>query len=1393
MASNKFINECKNRANRNRLGKIIVDDKEITNSDNLQNYSIDSGCYVDGNIIGSVYSKCLKAQFISVPKDIELLDKTIDAKIGVKYVDNTTEYINMGKYTVERPKDEVTADMTSITAYDILYTNLDIPYVCGIDYTQGNVTLKDLYIDVCNQLKLIPVTSTFLNSAIPIANNPFTNGEKNRTVLQTIAKIASSFVDIDNDTNKIDLCWLSDSEEPDYIFYKNDYVSVEGGKIVCGPINCLIIKNSQVDDENVTIKDEESIALYGEHSIVISEDYILYNAELRQQAISAIWNRVHGMSYVDCKLTSYYGKPFLKLGDKIRVYTSDADYFDTYVLKSNFTYDGSFTSVIESPALTEQEIKTKQDISLSKKLYDTQVEVNKQKHEITAMVKEVSEHDSKITKVEQDVNTINQTINQKYDLVRETSGTTLHLEDSLEYRPLQLEIEGYTKFQDYIYVSDTTVVSNNTVIKGLNEYLDSVEGTSLIINNAKNKALKLLKVKGKSYQEVNEATRNICPSQFEYWESGDYSFTNGNKYDIDTRIRLKELLKVNSGETYYVDTFSIIGNTFSFLLRAFDENKNFTRSIGTVNNRLTFKISESEKFVGVSMYRITDGGTITYDDYKKWFEDKQIQPYICLDSETDKNFIEFIPNSPSPEFPSKIKNIGRIKNIFDGVLELGNIGASGENTEVNYRLRSTNYTSVLSNTNYVISNDMYDGVLVVCFYKSDKTFLKREVYTLTNKSCTFTTPADCTFLRFCNDGTLANPKVDMNVKYNIIKENDKNQIKLKVQNKNLFDLNTVKKKTYLNKDGLEMTDLSWCLSDYIKIYNNFYYDGLTNVGYAPYSCFYDKDYNFISSFKQKIGLNNQQVPADAVYVRFSIMDRESESVFDKETFIVSNIAIDSYIEHEEQNIAIDLKNNELCSLSNDVYDELVIRDNQAYINKKIGKVVLDGSENWISTGEIDKNIYIALNVIDGKGDYVDALCDYFTNVNKYPSELNTFAVRGEGKNLAFNSSVQSLNEFKSWLSTHNVTVYYELKNEEIIELEKTTINTYEDYTLIALEEELETNLYARYYKDISLKIVARQNDNKRIFKINLEQPLRSYLDSHDLLEIDSLGNTSIMRNVEVDDFGAIKKRETSVKEDLGIYEITLFQGINDIYIQDSTISNIYCQYLVNLEINKYYATRIEMNSAINQKADEISLEVSKKVDEDEFGTKITQNAEAIQFAWNQISQYFKFLTDSLGNANMNIYDNNNQVLMSLNRDGQDYYYQGQKVGHMGTNKMETIDDEGNITHYNTLTTNMDNGTAIEWNVKSSENPDGSISYNRVLRYADDKFSINTNQVDIGFAEGETNINSNLNVYGTLNCPTIPKTSPDGRITSIRFLADGDALKIGFMTPAGTELLVKVTG
>lgn len=386
MASNNFINECKNGAYCNRYGKLEFDGLTITEDNQLVDFSIESGCYDNGDIIGNTYVKKIEANLLDSITD-DLVDKNFDVSVGAKFLVNnveTTEYVDLGTYTVEKPTDTQTENRTSFIGYSQLLDNLDKPYSTELDYDNDTITIADVYEELCDNLGLTPESLTFTNSTIEVEGNPFTNGEKNRDVLRSIEKTSCSFVDIDPTTNEISLKWLSSNL--DYTFTLDDYSSLEGGKVVYGPINSLIIRNSEVESENVSINDQESIEEYGEHQFVIMEDYFLYDATKRQEAIQDIWDKVHNLTYVDCKLTTLTGKPFLNVGDKIRVYTSENDYFDTYILKHKFTFNGAFMSEIESPVLTQQEVKTKQDISLGEKLRNTQIIVNKQSGEISSVV-----------------------------------------------------------------------------------------------------------------------------------------------------------------------------------------------------------------------------------------------------------------------------------------------------------------------------------------------------------------------------------------------------------------------------------------------------------------------------------------------------------------------------------------------------------------------------------------------------------------------------------------------------------------------------------------------------------------------------------------------------------------------------------------------------------------------------------------------------------------------------------------------------------------------------------------------------------------------------------------------------------------------------------------------
>ena len=75
---------------------------------------------------------------------------------------------------------------------------------------------------------------------------------------------------------------------------------------------------------------------------------------------------------------------------------------------------------------------------------------------------------------------------------------------------------------------------------------------------------------------------------------------------------------------------------------------------------------------------------------------------------------------------------------------------------------------------------------------------------------------------------------------------------------------------YLDSSGVENSSTVWYITDYMEVNGDVFYNGMTQVGTAPYSCWYDASKTFISSFKQAVGENVITPPAGAKYVRFSV-------------------------------------------------------------------------------------------------------------------------------------------------------------------------------------------------------------------------------------------------------------------------------------------------------------------------------------------------------------------------------------------------------------------------------------------------------------------------------------------------------------------------------------------
>lgn len=220
------------------------------------------------------------------------------------------------------------------------------------------------------------------------------------------------------------------------------------------------------------------------------------------------------------------------------------------------------------------------------------------------------------------------------------------------------------------------------------------------------------------------------------------------------------------------------------------------------------------------------------------------------------------------------------------------------------------------------------------------------------------------------------------------------------------------------------------------------------------------------------------------------------------------------------------------------------------------------------------------------------------------------------------------------------------------------------------------------------------------------------------------GHAKVIRRINSD--GTVKTKETI--EDLGEYSIGLQEGDNEITIVNY-VAKLKARYAYQNDYTDIFATKVEMNSSITQTAEEINLEVSKKVDENEVISKINQSAEQIQIEANKVNilgKKVKFQTEVSSTYNYTQQDLQNiqQYIMGEKdlTDVQRELYDINKDGKITSSDyvliQNKIDDEGNVEISGTLEIDPDSASRTLILRDNSGNVATSIG---MLRNGDRKF------------------------------------------------------------------------
>ena len=180
-------------------------------------------------------------------------------------------------------------------------------------------------------------------------------------------------------------------------------------------------------------------------------------------------------------------------------------------------------------------------------------------------------------------------------------------------------------------------------------------------------------------------------------------------------------------------------------------------------------------------------------------------------------------------------------------------------------------------------------------------------------------------------------------------------------------------------------------------------------------------------------------------------------------------------EYKSQTLNIDLQGNELCSIGDtkDILDISVTRDTK--INKKIRKRIFNGTESWtlqsINSHDI-ANFQITLDDYVG-GQNILAMCDRFSPQTTLIADTTNEGFHINASKILFirikKSRCSTVEEFKTWLSTHNVTFIYGLVTPEKIDLGKaSTLRPIAGVNNMSIKTSLNTTFSLVYpYKTIT--------------------------------------------------------------------------------------------------------------------------------------------------------------------------------------------------------------------------------------------------------------------------------------------------------------------------------------
>lgn len=431
--------------------KIVYDNTEINYDNGIKEITLEDSVYVpDVGFIGQATSKKLTLILLDNEQTINLENKEFELYIGADY-NNQTYYINYGKFIVnEPPENDSTNGTIKIIAYDYMI-KFNKTYQDGVTYP---IKLKDYLSNICTQAGVQLGSQTFPNQNFWVSDNQF-EGKQLREVIKHIAKCAFSWARIGQDNklyldfnatgNVIETFGLDDYKQ-DGFKRANEYY---------GPINKVTYADSDIQGQEKSVPDENSIALIGTKELVIYDNFFAYTTQKRQELIQS-GNVLFGFNYMPVTQLELTGAIYLDCTDIIEVIDDKNNSITTRVFAHTIKYNGVISDTVSAPALSNNQETYKNINTITNAENRTEIIVDRANKKIQSITSQIGDRSEKTTSITQDIESIESKVEDVEDLTNTVTGNkTVTISDAFPNENiLELHIYGNNSVFNYLYPRD---------------------------------------------------------------------------------------------------------------------------------------------------------------------------------------------------------------------------------------------------------------------------------------------------------------------------------------------------------------------------------------------------------------------------------------------------------------------------------------------------------------------------------------------------------------------------------------------------------------------------------------------------------------------------------------------------------------------------------------------------------------------------------------------------------------------------------------------------------------------------------------------------------------------------------------------------------------------------